>query len=169
MANGAAASASRVCVLASHRVPLNHFLNDSRDRPLLRSRAPPSRFSSTVDCATNRYTWQQHEAYLLNWSSSDLVFYIAVKSAVGLCSEQTLRADWASPFSSCMSAKLPSSHRATFPPLFAQLIPFPYKERERQRAAIWGKTDENSCFPSFCDMREGRAVEICHRGNNIPL
>ena len=38
-------------------------------------------------------TRQQHGAYLLNWSSSDLVFYIAVKSAVGLCSEQTLRAD----------------------------------------------------------------------------
>ncbi len=58
-------------------------------------------------------------------------------------------ADWASSLSSCMSVNLPSCHRAAFPPLFAQLIPFPYKECERQRAAIQGEKNETSCHKTF--------------------
>lgn len=78
---------------------------------------------------------QRCVSYLVNWSSRDLVLNITDNFAVGVCwlAEQT------GLLSSCISANLPSCHRAAFPPLFAQLIPFPYKECERQRAA---KKDE---------------------------
>lgn len=45
-------------------------------------------------------------------------------------SVQARRADRTSLLSSCISTNLPSCHRAAFPPLFAQPIPFPYKECE---------------------------------------
>lgn len=67
---------------------------------------------------------QLHSAYLLNWSSSDLVLNVTV--GVYRLAGQTGFVF----LSSCMSVNLPSCHRAAFPPLFAQLIPFPYKECE---------------------------------------
>lgn len=69
-----------------------------------------------------------------------------------------------------MSLNLPSAHRATFPPLFAQLIPFPYKECERQRAAIYeerqrGKHRRTKYFSSPRNNISAGS-EIWHHKNN---
>lgn len=70
-------------------------------------------------------------------------------------------------FSSWMSVNLPSCHRAAFPPLFAQLIPFPYKECERQEGSANNERKDETT--AFLPLYRGYAAEICHRDINFPL